>query len=65
MTRDEKRITGLMGCSHALSHGFLLIFPAVLLLLQKEFSMDYLELGIIECHEYLLRTRGPSRRTDL
>ena len=47
MTRDEKRITGLMGCSHALSHGFLLIFPAVLLLLQKEFSMDYLELGII------------------
>ena len=47
MTRDEKMITGLMGCSHALSHGFLLIFPTALLLLQKEFSMDYLKLGII------------------
>ena len=47
MTRDEKMITGLMGCSHALSHGFLLIYPAVLLLLQKEFSMDYLKLGIV------------------
>ncbi len=47
MTRDEKLITGLMGCSHALSHGLLLIFPTVLMLLQKEFSMDYLKLGII------------------
>ena len=47
MNREEKKIVGLMGCSHALSHGFLLIYPAVLLLLQKEFSMDYLELGIV------------------
>jgi MFS family permease len=47
MNREEKKIVGLMGCSHALSHGFLLIYPAVLLLLQKEFSMDYLELGVV------------------
>ena len=47
MTRDEKIITGLMGCSHAMSHGFLLIYPTVLILLQKEFSMDYLKLGIV------------------
>ena len=47
MTRDEKMITGLMGCSHAMSHGFLLIYPTVLILLQKEFSMDYLKLGIV------------------
>ncbi len=47
MDREEKSIVALMGCSHALSHGFLLIYPAVLLLLQKEFSMDYLKLGII------------------
>jgi len=47
MQRDEKVIVVLTGCSHALSHGYLLIFPAVLLLLQKEFSIGYLELGVI------------------
>jgi len=47
MNRDEKRIVSLMGCSHALNHGFFLIYPAVLLLLQKEFSIDYLSLGLI------------------
>jgi MFS family permease len=47
MERDEKIVVALMGCSHALSHGNLLIFPAVLLLLQKEFSLGYLELGVI------------------
>jgi MFS family permease len=47
MRRDEKIIVALTGCSHALSHGYLLIFPAVLLLLQKEFSIGYLELGVI------------------
>lgn len=47
MNRDEKMIVALTGCSHALSHSYLLIFPAVLLLLQKEFSMGYLGLGII------------------
>ena len=33
MNREEKKIVGLMGCSHALRHGFVLIYPAVLLLL--------------------------------
>jgi FSR family fosmidomycin resistance protein-like MFS transporter len=47
MTREEKMVVALTGCSHALSHGYLLIFPAVLLLLQKEFSLGYLQLGII------------------
>ncbi len=47
MERDEKIIVALTGCSHALSHGYLLIFPAVLLLLQAEFSIGYLELGVI------------------
>ena len=36
-----------MGCSHAVNHGYMLIFPAVLLLLQKEFSLGYLGLGVI------------------
>ena len=47
MTREEKNIVALTGFSHALSHGYLLIFPAILLLLQKEFSMGYLGLGVI------------------
>jgi MFS family permease len=47
MKRDEKMIVGLMGCSHALSHGYLLIFPTVLPLLGREFSMGYLGLGVI------------------
>jgi hypothetical protein len=47
MKRDEKVVIALTGCSHSLSHSYLLIFPTVLLLLQKEFSLGYLELGII------------------
>ena len=47
MDREEKKIVALTGCSHALSHGNLLIFPTVLLLLQKEFSLSYLELGVM------------------
>jgi MFS family permease len=40
-------VVALTGCSHALTHGYLLIFPAVLLLLKEEFSMGYLGLGAI------------------
>jgi len=47
MNRDEKMIVTLTGCSHGLSHGYLLIFPAVLLLLKEEFSMGYLGLGVV------------------
>ena len=47
MTREERKIVALTGSSHALSHGYLLIFPAVLLLLKEEFSMGYLGLGVV------------------
>jgi len=47
MNRKEKMIISLTGSSHALTHGNMLIFPSVLLLLQKEFSLGYLELGVI------------------
>jgi len=47
MDRHEKRVISLTGFAHALTHGYLLIFPAVLLLLQKEFSIGYLKLGMI------------------
>jgi MFS family permease len=47
MNREEQMIVTLTGCSHGLTHGYLLIFPAVLLLLKEEFSMGYLGLGVI------------------
>jgi MFS family permease len=47
MTRQEKGLVALTSCSHALTHGYLLIFPAVLLLLKEEFGMGYLGLGIV------------------
>lgn len=47
MTRGEKMIISLTGCSHALTHGYLLVFPAVLLLLKKDFDLGYLGLGVI------------------
>ncbi len=45
MNREEKIVVVLMGCSHALTHGCQLIFPGVLLLLQREFSLGYFELA--------------------
>ncbi len=47
MTRSEKMVIGLLGCSHALTHAYLLIFPAVLLLLKKDFDIGYFSLGAI------------------
>jgi MFS family permease len=47
MTREERKIVALAGCSHALSHAYLLVFPAVLLLLKEEFSIGYFGLGVI------------------
>ena len=47
MNRDEKMLVALTSCSHALTHGYLLIFPAVLLLLKEEFGMGYLGLGVV------------------
>jgi MFS family permease len=47
MTRQDKMLVALTSCSHALTHGYLLIFPAVLLLLKEEFAIGYLGLGVV------------------
>jgi MFS family permease len=47
MTRDERRIIGVTTAAHGLNHGFVLIFAAVLPLLQGEFGTSYLRLGLI------------------
>ena len=47
MTREEKTIVTLTSFGHALTHSYLLVYPAVLLLLQKEFSLGFLGLGLV------------------
>lgn len=47
MERDEQREVLLLGLSHALVHGYMLLFPAVLLLIMKEFGVGYFRLGIL------------------
>ena len=37
----------LVGLSHATNHLVMLIFPSVLLLVQREFALSYVELGIL------------------
>jgi len=47
MEKGEGREVLQLGVSHALVHGYMLIFPAVLLLVMKEFQVGYFRLGIL------------------
>ena len=47
MEKGERREVLQLGVSHALVHGYMLIFPAVLLLVMKEFHVGYFRLGIL------------------
>jgi len=47
MTREERKIIGVTTASHGLNHGFILIFSAVLPMLQREFDTNYFQLGLI------------------
>ena len=47
MTREERKIIGVTTAAHGLNHGFILIFSAVLPMLQKDFETDYFQLGLI------------------
>lgn len=47
MTREERKIIGVTTAAHGLNHGYILIFSAVLPMLQKDFHTDYFHLGII------------------
>ena len=47
MTREERKIIGVTTAAHGLNHGFILIFSAVLPMLQKEFDTGYFHLGLI------------------
>jgi len=47
MTREERKIIGITTAAHGLNHGFILIFSAVLPMLQKDFETSYFHLGLI------------------
>ncbi|MBW2058058.1 MAG: MFS transporter [Deltaproteobacteria bacterium] len=47
MTGEERRIIGVVTAAHGLNHGFILIFSAVLPMLQRDFATDYFHLGLI------------------
>ena len=47
MDKGEKREVLLLGTAHALAHGYMLVFPAVLILIMKEFQVGYFMLGIL------------------
>jgi MFS family permease len=44
---EEGREVFLLGLSHALVHGYMLIYPAVLVLIMKEFRVGYFLLGLL------------------
>ena len=47
MTREERKIIGVTTAAHGLNHGFILIFAAILPMLQKDFDTGYFHLGLI------------------
>jgi MFS transporter, FSR family, fosmidomycin resistance protein len=47
MEKGEAREVLLLGTAHALAHGYMLIFPAVLILIMKEFQVGYFMLGVL------------------
>ena len=47
MTREERKIIGITAAGHGLNHAFILIFSAVLPMLQRDFETGYFHLGLI------------------
>ena len=48
-----RRLVWLVGLSHATNHFVMLVFPAVLLLVQQEFDLGYAGLGILASAAFL------------
>jgi len=47
MEKGEGKEVLLLGLSHALVHGYMLVFPSVLVLIMREFRVGYFMLGIL------------------
>jgi len=47
MMTEDRKIIGVTTAAHGLNHGFILVFAAVLPMLQNEFNTGYFHLGLI------------------
>ncbi len=47
MTKKERKIIGVTSVGHGLNHGFILVFSAVLPMLQEVFQTGYFQMGMI------------------
>jgi MFS family permease len=55
---SEQRVIGLTGFSHFITHGYMTLLPAVLVVIAAEHSMSFLDIGIIANVGYFLYGLG-------
>ncbi len=58
MQAHEKKLTWLASFSHFITHGYMTLLPALLIIITAEFSLSYTELGIIATIGYFLYGLG-------
>lgn len=55
---DEQKVVWLASCSHFITHGFMTLFPAVMVVIAAENSMSFMTIGIIAGVGYFLYGLG-------
>lgn len=51
---DEQKVTWLASASHCITHGYMTLFPAVMVIIAAENSMSFMDIGIIANIAYFL-----------
>lgn len=51
---DQQKVTRLASCSHFITHGYMTLFPAVMVIIAAENSMSFMTIGIIANIGYFL-----------
>jgi len=52
--RDESKVTLLASASHCITHGYMTLFPAVMVVIAAENSMSFMDIGIVANIGYFL-----------
>ncbi len=55
---EQQKVTWLASCSHFITHGFMTLFPAVMVIIAAENSMSLMDIGIIANIGYFLYGLG-------
>ncbi|MDF1578257.1 MAG: MFS transporter [Desulfurivibrionaceae bacterium] len=58
MEADERKLTWLAGFSHFITHGYMTLLPAVLIVITAEHSLSFTEIGLIANIGYFLYGLG-------